>query len=1372
MPPSPATLTRGGFHQPHIHYVTFYGFFHSISMFITNCWVYSSKYLHFYLFTQFIEGFRRMRKAAIAVLSSLVASVLFTVASSSSPAFGSVIPVDCNATGMLQIINIVDTSVTVNEMDVVADPVNASLTPLYTINFTGNQVKFNGAGINPIDNQIYGSLKHSDGAYFVRLGSDGFEYLFMLDAAHTFIADFDINGDYIYYTSDYHKIPDSHSLTGYATRAEVDAADPDDTSVFNIYDSPTGPGADIAVVRSDNNDVIAIGVSNANNIILHNITTGNEIIVGKNEANVPNGTQWGAMYSFDNNGNDLVYASDNYEEGIIQIPWQNYLNGNTNVDVTEVVANSAPTAFNDGANCKSAPPPAMPCGFPGLSGITADDPLCVETTTINTVDPVACASTSGIQTVNSDNDQATTLAGTSGSSPYTEMHMFNVDPASGQVVSFSPEWTVDIASYDIVAINATGINPIDDTLYGYAQMTDGTWVIVRFDAEGDLEFVHTGIDRWIYTGAFTKDGTYIIHNDNTGKAHSLANLHTLDGWATKADLDNSNPTNSWVEGTSNSTRIISDWAVVTDSNGHDIAIGIGNGGFPYQILKYNFNTDTWSQTQATLANIGSNGWGALYSYADNSVYASNNGGFGLYQILWDQPLINNEIQMVEVFASTTATSSNDGATCMDQNPDFPCAYDASLTFDDPNCEPDVGYTVVNNLQCQSGTDDRTYTITNTAQVGGEFMITNEANNQQYAGVELAPGESFTWNFDTTFSIVEDAVNDFRVDIDWIDTNNDASYIIDIPTFIDNFVDCDPKAPVEWTNNPCSNDKEASFELDLTETIHDVNTIRFTFNGGSLVGSDPITYPTPPVNGYGAGNEFTFTFDIDEQDSSEIITVQVYLLFSNGVERTHQFTHGAQDCLQSSFNNTFNWNCQGSSFDYNNDGDYPAVITLTNNGVTTTTTYQPGDSGSIPLNWLEDTTNSLSIQGSFSGDPENPPAAIMANYFNKKVACQPPTVQIEEGGDSYTFTITPPCAVNDYGVIPVDTDPDTPGTQITDEFTYSISLLENGDLAITVDDVDDLEIDGTTFDDIIVYYSGPDCEPEDCMNGNAGTCQVQIEVEVPDNDDFDGQVNVTIDVTCISASLNVTNDGVADLTLSITNNGTVSTLTLSPDASETVDLGWAEDSTNTVTYVGMFNGVDGQAEGNFTDVKVDCEPPEVELAEGLESFTFTITPPCSVNDYGVIPVDTDPDTPGTQITDEFTYSISLLANGDLEITVDDVDDLEIDGTTFDDIIVYYSGPDCEPEDCMNGNAGTCQVQIEVLVFDNDDPEELRATGAAHVRMIGLSILIAMLGYGFLHLAQLYGPALLVRVVQYRKIHNTVRVEGSRKGFKVWKKVRKD
>jgi len=33
MPPSPATLTCGGFHRPHIHYVTVYEFFQLISIF-------------------------------------------------------------------------------------------------------------------------------------------------------------------------------------------------------------------------------------------------------------------------------------------------------------------------------------------------------------------------------------------------------------------------------------------------------------------------------------------------------------------------------------------------------------------------------------------------------------------------------------------------------------------------------------------------------------------------------------------------------------------------------------------------------------------------------------------------------------------------------------------------------------------------------------------------------------------------------------------------------------------------------------------------------------------------------------------------------------------------------------------------------------------------------------------------------------------------------------------------------------------------------------------------------------------------------------------------------------------------------------------
>ena len=276
--------------------------------------------------------------------------------------------------------------------------------------------------------------------------------------------------------------------------------------------------------------------------------------------------------------------------------------------------------------------------------------------------------------------------------------------------------------------------------------------------------------------------------------------------------------------------------------------------------------------------------------------------------------------------------------------------------------------------------------------------------------------------------------------------------------------------------------------------------------------------------------------------------------------------------------------------------------------------------------------------------------------------------------------------------------------------------------------------------------------------------------------FEAATTVTLNHDCAGSSTYINNTGDYDLSLSYTNNGTTTEISIAAGADQTVDLGWAEGSTNTISYFGSYpNEPDNPPsiiQLTFSDKVVNCQPPTVQLEEGDDSYTFTLTPPCAVNDYGIIPIDTDPDTPGTQITDEFTWSITLLPNGNLEITVDDVDDIDIDGTTLDAIKIFWTGPDCVEEDCEPAMAGMCQIDITIEVLDNDSPEEIAATGTAHVRMIGLSILIAMLGYGFLHLAQLYGPALLVRVVEYRKIRNTVRVEGSRKAFIVWKKVRKD
>ena len=1290
-----------------------------------------------------------MRKAAIAVLSSLVASVLFTVASSSSPAFATV-PADCANDGMIQVINDIGNTITVYEMDVVADPVNASLTQLYQVNFTGNQQKFNGAGINPDDDIMYGSLKHDDNNdYFVRLGSDGFEYLFQWSGGHNYIAGFDSSGTYWYFRgSNYYTVADADNLPGYATAAAANAAGATDISVVGMA-MVTTVGADIAIVEEDGN-TYAISVNAADTIVIDNLTTEASTAISAANSGIGAANQWGAAYAF----GDLVYVSANDGTGIYQIPWKSYLNGQTTLNVTEVVANSEITNTNDGANCVNAAPPALPCGFPGLGGITADDPACVETTSIDVVDPVACATLGAIQHINTDNGPN----GTGGSAPYSHLYTFDVDLVTGNIAPFDPPWGLDLNAHGIEEINATGINPLDDKMYGYAKLIAGGQGVVRFDQYGDLEWVSVGHGSWSIAGGFTPDGTYVTLA-STGR--SLANLHTYDGWETYEKVTNNGPGNNWI--TSSSSGIYgNDLAIVTNSDGDVISISVTHP-HPHNVHIWNITDDTLAITPIDIPDNGSSlGLGAAFSFVDNSMYVMHNSSQGTYKILWDEPTIDGKVQVVQVMASAD-TNANDGASCIDEMPPFPCEWDNSLTSDDPNCTPTISYSVDNQMHCIATGHTRSYSITNNSQVAGTVTLT-DVDTAATVVKELPLSGTITFTEGVDFSITDDAVNDFTIDIDWLSLDTDTSYGIEIPTTIGNYVDCDPEAYFNWQNLSCPS--YANLEWDLSQTIHGAD-ISIQLDGGSFSGTDPIVH-----TGLTAGQTGTIAIPLEEQTSNAEITASMSITFTNGHTRQMAFTHGTQNCFEAATAITLNHDCVGSSLYINNTGGYDLSLSYTNNGATTEISLAAGTDQTIDLGWTEGSTNSVSFFGSYLNEPDNPPSVVQSTFSNKVVNCQPPTVQVEEGGDSYTFTITPPCSVNDYGVIPVDLDPETPGTQGTDEFTYSIELLENGDLAITIDDVDDLEIDGTTFDDIIVYYSGPDCEPEDCMNGNAGTCQVQIEVEVPDNDDFDGQVNVTIDVTCVSASLTVTNDGVADLTLSITNNGTVSTLTLSPDDSETVDLGWAEDSTNTVTYVGMFNGVDGQAEGTFTDVKVDCEPPAVELTEGLDSFTFTITPPCAVNDYGIIPVDTDPDTPGTQVSDEFTYSISLLANGDLEITVDDVDDLEIDGTTFDDITIFYTGPNCEPEDCPSGIAGTCLITVEVLVFDNDNPEEIAATGTAHVRMIGLSILIAMLGYGFLHLAQLYGPALLVRVVQYRKIHNTVRVEGSRKSFKVWKKVRKD
>ena len=193
-----------------------------------------------------------------------------------------------------------------------------------------------------------------------------------------------------------------------------------------------------------------------------------------------------------------MYVSANDGTGIYQIPCKSYLNGQTTLNVLKFVYSEI-TNTNDGANCVNAAPPALPCGFPGLGGITADDPACVETTSIDVVDPVACATLGAIQHINTDNGPN----GTGGSAPYSHLYTFDVDLVTGNIAPFDPPWGLDLNAHGIEEINATGINPLDDKMYGYAKLIDGGQGVVRFDQYGDLEWVSVGHGSWSIAGGFT-----------------------------------------------------------------------------------------------------------------------------------------------------------------------------------------------------------------------------------------------------------------------------------------------------------------------------------------------------------------------------------------------------------------------------------------------------------------------------------------------------------------------------------------------------------------------------------------------------------------------------------------------------------------------------------------------------------------------------------------------------------------------------------------------------------------------------------------------------------------------------------------------------
>ena len=245
--------------------------------------------------------------------------------------------------------------------------------------------------------------------------------------------------------------------------------------------------------------------------------------------------------------------------------------------------------------------------------------------------------------------------------------------ASNNYTDFSPAWTISLdvpGDDDLKELNGTSTNPIDNKVYGAARSDAGVEYLVRFDRDGDLEFLHE------YTGASTvNNGTF----DSAGRFYSAANvfgsfvvqrwdnLHQSTGSAdpssasvTSRSADASGPLVTSVPADLTSIQV----------GGVEYVIGVPNGTSNTLMV---FNTEELTSTSfnasSSVTRSGSTGlptglgYGAAWTF-EGTAYLSQNDGGGLWSLAADDIDINTETATLrQVLQSSQVTQSNDGFGC-------------------------------------------------------------------------------------------------------------------------------------------------------------------------------------------------------------------------------------------------------------------------------------------------------------------------------------------------------------------------------------------------------------------------------------------------------------------------------------------------------------------------------------------------------------------------------------------------------------------------------------------------------------------------------------------------------------------------------------
>ena len=244
--------------------------------------------------------------------------------------------------------------------------------------------------------------------------------------------------------------------------------------------------------------------------------------------------------------------------------------------------------------------------------------------------------------------------------------------ASNNYTDFSPAWTISLdvpGDDDLKALNGTSINPLDGKAYGTARSDASVEYLVRFDRDGDLEFLHTYSASTINNGAFDSSGRFYSAANVDGSAivQRWDNLHQSTGSA-----DPSSDAVTYRPADASGPRVTNGPADVAliEVGGVEYIIGVPNSTTDALMM---FNTETLTSTSfdasssvkrsgATGLPSGS-GYGAAWTF-EGTAYLSQNDGQGLWSITADDIDITAETaKLRQVLQATQASQSNDGFGC-------------------------------------------------------------------------------------------------------------------------------------------------------------------------------------------------------------------------------------------------------------------------------------------------------------------------------------------------------------------------------------------------------------------------------------------------------------------------------------------------------------------------------------------------------------------------------------------------------------------------------------------------------------------------------------------------------------------------------------